>query len=66
MIDWEYQLALAQTNLMLMGSKPVHPMADWVRGIDKVVGDYIAQNPPLESGILYIYFNGQRDTESSV
>ena len=58
MINWDWQLALAQTDLVMKGSYPCEFMelGKFVRGLDKVVGEYMGHNPPPKPVIVMLQF----------
>ena len=58
MINWDWELALAQTDLVMKGSYPcgIVELSNFVKGLDKAIGEYMGRNPPPRPVIVMLQF----------
>lgn len=70
MIDWDWQLAIAQTNLVTKGSYPceVVEVSEFVKGLDMAIGEYMGHNPPPKPVIVMLQFYdyGQKNIKGNL
>lgn len=68
MINWDWELALAQTNLVTEGSYPceIMELGKFVTGLDRAIGEYIGHNPPPKPFIVMLQFYGQKSIKGNL
>lgn len=70
MINWDWQLALAQTNLVTKGSYPCElvELSKFVKGLDMAIEEYMGRNPPPKPVIVMLHFydDGQKSIKGNL